>query len=185
MASLTEHVTAESLPTLLKNDNKVKLAGLDVDGMLRGKLVSKSKFLSIATSGFGFCSVIFGWDMHDQTYAQELKISNAANGYRDLLAVPDLSSFRRIPWEHNVPFFLITFLDPETKEPICACPRGLLQRQVEKIAKAGYGAMAGGKIYEEHPVHNSLNPIFYSIPFSFSSCFKYIKVKILNLHLST
>lgn len=140
-----EDITAENLPDLLKYDNKVKLAGLDVDGILRGKLVSKKKFLSIATSGFGFCSVIFGWDMHDQTYLQELKISNAENGYHDLLAIPDLSSFRRIPWEDNVPFFLITFHDPDTQEPLSACPRGLLKTQLAKLQKKGFGAMAGGK----------------------------------------
>lgn len=123
----------------------VKLAGVDVDGVLRGKLVSKKKFLSIASSGFGFCSVIFGWDMHDQTYFRELKISNAENGYHDLLAIPDLSSFRRIPWEDNVPFFLVNFLDPDTKKPICACPRGLIQTQLEKFKSHGYGAMAGAE----------------------------------------
>ena len=36
---------------------------MDVDGVLRGKFMSKDKFLSIVRSdGFGFCSVIFGWD---------------------------------------------------------------------------------------------------------------------------
>ena len=140
----SEKVTAESLPQLLKNDTRVKLAGIDVDGILRGKVVSKSKFLSIATSGFGFCSVIFGWDMHDQTPAKELKISNAANGYRDLVAYPDLSSFRRIPWERDIPFFLVTFYDPETGKPVCACPKGLLKTQLEKVQSKGYGAMAGG-----------------------------------------
>src|SRR5687767_2136804 len=139
-----KQITAEDLPGLLNDDNKVKLAGLDVDGILRGKLVSKKKFLSIASAGFGFCSVIFGWDMHDQTYLQELKISNAENGYHDLLAIPDLSSFRRIPWENNVPFFLVTFHDPDTKKPISPCPRGLLKMQLEKLQAKGYGAMAGG-----------------------------------------
>jgi len=139
-----EEITAESLPDLLANDTKVKLGGVDVDGIMRGKLVSKKKFLSIATSGFGFCSVIYGWDMHDMTYFKELKISNKENGYGDILAIPDLSSFRRIPWEDNVPFFLVSFYDPDTKEPVCACPRGLLQTQWEKLQTKGYGAMAGG-----------------------------------------
>ena len=137
-------ITASSLPSLLADDIAVKVAGIDVDGILRGKLMSKQKFLSIAEAGFGFCSVIFGWDMHDQTYATELKISNSENGYRDLIAVPDLSSFRRIPWENNVPFFLVSFFDPDTKAPVSACPRGLLQVQLDKVHKAGYGAMAGG-----------------------------------------
>ncbi|KAK3903985.1 hypothetical protein C8A05DRAFT_32233 [Staphylotrichum tortipilum] len=138
-------ISAADLPGLLANDDAVKLAGVDVDGILRGKLVSKKKFLSIAQDGFGFCSVIFGWDMHDMTYMRELKVSNKENGYRDILAIPDLSSFRRIPWENNVPFFLVSFFDPDTKDPVPACPRGLLKAQLEKFAAKGQGAMAGAE----------------------------------------
>jgi glutamine synthetase len=89
--------------------------------------------------------VIFGWDMHDRTYFKELAISNKENGYQDLVAVPDLSSFRRIPWENDVPFFLVSFLDPDTREPVCACPRGLLRTALSKVEAAGYSAMAGGR----------------------------------------
>lgn len=137
-------VTLENAAEILQDDTKVKVAGVDVDGQLRGKLMSKKKFLSILSDGFGFCSVIFGWDMHDQTYFKELGISNKENGYRDIVAVPDLSSFRRIPWEDNVPFFLVSFFDPETREPVCACPRGLLKTVLGKAEAAGYRAMAGG-----------------------------------------
>ncbi|KAK5089984.1 hypothetical protein LTR05_000152 [Lithohypha guttulata] len=141
----SQDLTLENIETALANDTKVKLAGLDVDGILRGKLVSKKKFLSVAKDGFGFCSVVFGWDMHDMTYFRELKISNAENGYRDLIAKIDLQSYRRIPWEYNVPFFLVSFYDPDTQEPICACPRSLLRNAVGKLQKAGYGAMAGAE----------------------------------------
>ena len=79
------------------------------------------------------------------TYFRELKISNAENGYRDLIAKIDLSSYRRIPWEYNVPFFLVQFLDPDTLEPISACPRSLLRTAVGKLHDAGYGAMAGAE----------------------------------------
>ncbi len=137
-------INLESLPELLKDDTGVKVAGCDIDGILRGKLMAKSKFLSIAKDGFGFCSVIFGWDMHDQTYFKELKISNKENGYRDLIAIPDLSTFRRIPWEKNVPFFLVSFHDPDTGNSISSCPRSLLGRAVEKLEMKGIGALAGG-----------------------------------------
>lgn len=146
MAPQTQKVTVEALPEILKDDVGVKLAGIDVDGQLRGKLVSKKKFLSIAAEGFGFCSVIFGWDQHDLLYFQELKISNKENGYRDILAVPDLSSFRRIPWEDNVPFFLVSFFDPDTKEPLSVCPRGVLKSVLGKLEEKGCSAMAGGPI---------------------------------------
>lgn len=145
MSSSSEtEVTLENVAQILQNDNKVKLAGVDIDGQLRGKLVSKKKFLSIAADGFGFCSVIFGWDMHDKTYFRELAVSNKENGYRDIVAVPELSSFRRIPWENDVPLFLVNFLDPDTKEPVCSCPRGLMKTAVGRAEKAGYRAMAGG-----------------------------------------
>ncbi|PTD11811.1 Type-1 glutamine synthetase 2 [Fusarium culmorum] len=163
MAS-SQTVTVDNLAQVLENDNMVKLAGVDVDGILRGKLVSKKKFLSIAEAGFGFCSVIFGWDMHDRTYVRELKISNAENGYHDLLAIPDLSTFRRIPWEDNVPLFLVDFLDPDTQKPICACPRGLVKTQLAKLKEHGYGAMAGAE-YEfyqfKSPDPSSSSPAAY------------------------
>lgn len=89
--------------------------------------------------------------MHDKTYSRELLISNAANGYRDLLAKIDLQSFRRIPWEgtqdeasHGVPFFLVTFHDPDSQEPIPPCPRGLLASIAKKAGASGFIAMAGG-----------------------------------------
>ncbi|KAK6827012.1 hypothetical protein RU639_004544 [Aspergillus parasiticus] len=104
-----------------------------------------SKFLSIATVGFGFCSIIFGWDQQDMDSPKELVICNEENGYRDLIAVPDLSSFRRIPWENNVPFFVVRFLDPDTREPVCACSRGLLKNATAKVEAAGYRAMAGAE----------------------------------------
>ncbi|BCR88850.1 glutamine synthetase family protein [Aspergillus chevalieri] len=138
-------VTADNVAEILQNDSAVKVAGVDVDGQLRGKLMAKKKFLSIVSEGFGFCSVVFGWDMHDQTYFKELGISNKENGYRDIVAVPDLSSFRRIPWENNVPFFLVSFLDPDTRQPLSACPRGLLNTAVGKAEEAGYHAMAGAE----------------------------------------
>lgn len=134
----------QDLKNLLTSDTKVKVAGIDVDGVLRGKFMSKEKFLSAASSdGFGFCSVIFGWDIHDTVYSRELLISNKANGYRDILASIDLSSYRRIPWENDVPFFLVSFLDPDSKQPIVVDPRGILKITTERAADIGYECFAG------------------------------------------
>jgi len=48
---MAAELTLDKLEETLKDDNAVKLAGVDVDGILRGKLVAKSKFLSIAEKG--------------------------------------------------------------------------------------------------------------------------------------
>jgi len=47
--------TQEDLEAELQNDIKVKVAGVDADGVMRGKVMAKDKFLSAAKSGFGFC----------------------------------------------------------------------------------------------------------------------------------
>ncbi|TFK42294.1 hypothetical protein BDQ12DRAFT_623350 [Crucibulum laeve] len=134
----------QDLEALLANDIKVKVAGIDVDGVLRGKFMSKEKFLNAASAdGFGFCSVIFGWDIHDLVYSRELLISNKSNGYHDINAVIDLSTFRRIPWENNVPFFLVSFFDPDTKAPLSVDPRGILKITAERAEKIGRHCYAG------------------------------------------
>lgn len=135
--------SVEELHEILQNDTKVKIAGVDVDGVLRGKYMSVDKFLSAASAGFGFCSVIFGWDMHDTVYSQELAISNRKNGYRDVLAKIDLSTYRRIPWDSNTPFFLVSFFDPVTLKPLHADPRSLLRTTCELAAVQGFSCMAG------------------------------------------
>ncbi|KAK0210832.1 hypothetical protein DFS33DRAFT_1466943 [Desarmillaria ectypa] len=133
--------TLEELKNILKDDIKVKVA---VDGVLRGKFMSKDKFISaVSSDGFGFCSVIFGWDIHDTVYSRELLISNKTNGYRDILARIDLSTYRRIPWEDDVPFFLVSFLDPDTKEPLVVDPRGILRITTERAASLGFECFAG------------------------------------------
>jgi len=76
--------------------------------------------------------------MHDQVYSQELSISNKRNGYRDILAWIDLSTYRRIPWENNVPFFLVVFRDPNTKNALAVDPRDVVTG-VELRAKQDLG----------------------------------------------
>jgi glutamine synthetase len=92
-------------------------------------------------------SHISGWDIHDAVYSRELLISNRENGYHDILASIDLSTYRRLPWENNVPFFLVSFFDPETHEPLCVDPRGVL-RKATNAAKARGRECISGVEYE-------------------------------------
>ena len=51
--------TVEELEAELRDDIKVKVAGIDADGVMRGKVMAKDKFMSAARSGFGFCRFRF------------------------------------------------------------------------------------------------------------------------------
>ncbi|KAI5475644.1 glutamine synthetase [Pseudohyphozyma bogoriensis] len=136
--------TLAEVTKLLANDTKVKVAGVDADGVLRGKLMSKEKFLSaVKGNGFGFSSTLFGWDQHDLNYSPELLVSNKENGFRDIEARIDLSTYRRIPWEDNAAFFLLTFWDPLTNEPLAACPRAVLANALAPAKERGWQGMSG------------------------------------------
>src|SRR6218665_3568844 len=101
--------TAKLLQQLTeKNTQKVKLAIVDIDGVLRGKVISFDKFKSIAESGFGFCDVVFGWDSADVAY-DNATVTGWHTGYPDTTAIIDLQTFRRVPWDNDIPFFLADF----------------------------------------------------------------------------
>lgn len=46
-------LTLDNLADSLANDTKIKVAAVDIDGLLRGKIIHKEKFLQVAKSGFG------------------------------------------------------------------------------------------------------------------------------------
>ena len=60
----------KTVQTLLAEHSitKIKVGGFDIDGVLRGKYISRDKFDSAAETGLGFCDVIFGWDSSDALY---------------------------------------------------------------------------------------------------------------------
>jgi glutamine synthetase len=72
-------------------------------------------------------------------YPEESPFCTSKEGFADLLACIDLSTFRRIPWENNLPFFLVSFYDSKDKSPLKICPRNLLKGVVEKI-ETGLGS---------------------------------------------
>lgn len=115
-----------------------KIGGFDVDGVLRGKYVSIAKLKSALTQGFGFCDVIFGWDVNDALYA-DAKVTGWHTGYPDAHAVLDPSTLRRIPWEPGVVALLCDFRSAEGKDHP-ACPRSLLKRVIARAKSLGYSA---------------------------------------------
>jgi len=120
---------------------RVKVAVSDTDGVLRGKYLHKEKFLSAVESGFGFCNVVFGWDSNDQTY-DNTTWTGWHTGFPDALAQLDLSTFRRVPWDDNVPFFLGEFVEQDGK-PLPVCPRQLYKRVLARAEKMGFEVLAG------------------------------------------
>jgi glutamine synthetase len=122
---------------------KVKVAVSDIDGILRGKYIHRDKFFSAVEGGFGFCDVVFGWDAMDQCY-DNTKLTGWHHGFPDAMARLDLGTYRTVPWDNNVPFFLGNFVTREGK-PHPLCPRQVLKRVLARAEKMGYMAMVGAE----------------------------------------
>jgi glutamine synthetase len=124
--------------------NRVKVAVSDIDGVLRGKYLHKDKFFSAVEGGFGFCDVVFGWDMNDQCY-DNATLTGWHKGFPDAVARIDLSTYRNVPWDDDVPFFLGEFIAQKNgKEvPLSICPRQLLKRVLKRAEKLGVLPMCG------------------------------------------
>jgi glutamine synthetase len=115
---------------------KVKIAFTDMDGILRGKYISTDKFLSVVENGMGVCDVIFGWDAGDAVY-DNVQYTGWHTGYPDSPAHLDISTFRKVPWENDLPFFLGDLSD-EGGKPSTVCPRQLLKKIVSEAGKSGF-----------------------------------------------
>ncbi|KAJ0373881.1 hypothetical protein COL26b_007918 [Colletotrichum chrysophilum] len=136
--------TVDNIEAILANDEKVRVAGVDADGILRGKIMDKEKFLSCITGGFGMSSAIFAWDIHDVLFTTETKIATSEDGFADFVAFPDLSSFRRLPTEDDIPFFLLSFATPS--EDGYGLPQGRqnLSTFLEKNTPSALRPLTGG-----------------------------------------
>lgn len=60
---------------------------------------------------------------------------------------PISTFFRRIPWENDIPFFLLHFAAADHK-PLPICPRSMLKSLCYKLGQKDCIVRAGGKRYD-------------------------------------
>jgi glutamine synthetase len=134
-------MTTEAILDYVKNhpSGKVKIAFTDIDGILRGKYIAVEKFLSVIDGNTGFCDVIFGWDVNDVAYDNGT-YTGWHTGYPDAPCRLDINTFRKIPWENDLPFFLGELSEDE-KRSAHVCPRQLLKKAIAEADESGYRAV--------------------------------------------
>jgi glutamine synthetase len=127
-----------------------KVGAFDIDGVLRGKYVSREKLISALHGGFGFCDVVLGWDSQDQL-VDNLDYTGWHTGYPDAEVRLLPATARRIPFEAGTLLLLGEFAGKAE----AICPRGLLRRVLERAAAMGLAAIAGFEfeffVFDETP----------------------------------
>ncbi|MFA5121109.1 glutamine synthetase family protein [Zavarzinia sp.] len=128
----------------------VKVGVFDVDGIMRGKYMSREKFFSALDNGFGFCDVVLGWDSNDQLY-DNVRYTGWHTAYPDapVRVVPE--TCRAVPDEGDMLLFLGEFA--EGAEAVC--PRGVLRRVLKRAADMGFSVSAAAEfeffLFDETP----------------------------------
>ncbi len=130
-------MTTNPLLNFLTDDSvrHVKVGFADIDGVLRGKVIHKEKFLDSLTNGLRFCDVTFGWDTQDALYEQP-SVTGWHTGFPDTTCYPDLSTARLVPYQENTPFVLADFGEGGAS----FCPRTLLRTVAARCQQMGYHA---------------------------------------------
>ncbi len=144
--------TAEELKALIEHRgiSHIKVGVFDIDGIMRGKYMSREKFLSSLDKGFGFCDVVLGWDSNDQLY-DNVKFTGWHTGYGDAPVKLLPHTCRELPMENNGLLVMGEFTDNAAS----VCPRATLGRVLDRAADMGFTLRCGFEfeffVFDETP----------------------------------
>jgi glutamine synthetase len=147
MTAAVEKVTSAAELDLLKrledgSLREIEVAWSDPFGHAAGKRIPANAFLDRARgSGFAFCEAALGWNT-DATVIDSLRLTNWDGGYPDVFAVPDLSTFRALPWRSGVGHVVADIVRHD-RTPSLLDPRAVLRRVLDRLAALGYTAKVG------------------------------------------
>ena len=124
----------------------VLVAFPDLQGRLVAKRTTGRFFLeNVQHNGTENCNYLIATDW-DNNAVPGYAFANYNLGYGDMLATPDRSTIRRIPWVKGTAMVMCDLFDVDSGEPIRVAPRQILRDQVNKASDAGYVALVASEI---------------------------------------
>ena len=125
----------------------VRFSFADQHGILRGKTVAAGEAKSAFERGVSVTSTLLLKDTSHKTvfptFTPGAGIGMAElQGAADVLLVPDLSTFRVLPWAADTGWVQcdVTFQD---RRPMPFCTRTILKKALEELKASGYGLLTG------------------------------------------
>jgi len=158
-----------------KNDF-ILLGLVDMDGLLRGKYISREKFQSWQRAGGTFCSAVLGWDMRDELY--DNAHSGWFNGFPDDPVRIAAGEPLRLP--NGRVFHLMECADGKAA---ALCPRRLAARVLQRGQEMGFSLKAGFEyefyVFRETPASAKAKGFRNLTPFSPSgSCYSVLRTAV-------
>ena len=129
--------TLEELPG--RGVDIVRMIYPDLHGVARGKDVPVAEFGHVVEKGLAFCMAIMGTDLRHTPV-----VSHGA--YPDLIARPDLSTLRVLPWEPGVAACIADVFPVEEGMAVPPDPRGAVARAVAALEAAGLSPVVGPEL---------------------------------------
>jgi glutamine synthetase len=124
---------------------EVEILWNDHQGHPRGKRITAEGFLERAQGpGFAFCDAVLCWDVAGDV-KDGLRWSSWETGFPDLFAIPDLETYRPVPWRPGVGQ-VICDLYGHDHQLVRTAPRTVLRRVLERLAALGYEAEVGVEV---------------------------------------
>jgi glutamine synthetase len=130
-----------------KRIETVRFSFADQHGILRSKSIAAAEVPAALKSGVGFPSSLLFKDTSNKTVFPVFTPGAGLGmpefeGAADAVMVADPASFRVLPWAHKTGWLLCDLRFPNGK-PVPFDTRALLKDALAKLARAGYGLLAG------------------------------------------
>ena len=125
----------------------VIIGGSDTHGVMRGKRVPIQQLAFLLEHGMALCDVF--WVLHiddsDRVLRPEGHVGyfpNEAQGYPDIVAVPDVGTARVVPWHPDTALLICDWELPHRVGPVPISPRHLLRNVVGRAEALGFTPMS-------------------------------------------
>ncbi len=137
-ADLEQLVAAAQIDTVI-------VAFADMQGRLTGKRVSARLFVEdVAAHGAECCNYLLAVDV-DMNTVDGYPMSSWETGYGDMVMTPDFSTLRLLPWLPGTALVMAD-LSWDGGAPVLAAPRGILRRQLDRLAQRDLAAVVATEL---------------------------------------
>jgi len=141
-----QHAAAEDVLAQLDSLEQIRIGWGDQHGIVRGKALTPRELARSLREGKDFQTATLIMDTANVPSVPPFGHAGfgveAMTGLPDAVLVPDPTTFRVLPWAERTGWMLAD-LHFRSGEPVPFCTRGVLRRQLTRLAELGYGYRCG------------------------------------------